>query len=200
VIAPRTSNRRAGASGRHWLGSTIYSSPSTCFRTAQPGHAALGEDARSTTVADPARARALLEEALLTLTPGTHPVGCRLAAVKLGDARRAISTQPLDAYRLGVAAAEELYARAYVPANQGVELALNTDLYDRCVDLCLETGHDHGRSAVLYAEAARARQFLDQMGLGGIPAPPGAAEPGCSEEQLLVELRSRVLQWESPAW
>jgi hypothetical protein len=52
-----------------------------------------------------------------------------------------------------------------VPANQNLELTLNADLYDRCVDVCIEAGHDRGRSAILHAEAGRARQFLDQMGL-----------------------------------
>jgi CHAT domain-containing protein len=153
----------------------------------------LSYDAAGTSHYSPRRAAELLDRALDVYTPESDPVECRRAAAQLGDFRSSEgdAAGALEAYEIGVAAAESLYRRAYVPANQRVELAINTELYDRCVALCIMSEDRHTRRrGLLHAEAGRSRQFLDLMGLGDYPAPAGA-DPDVVEREaaLLSEVR-----------
>ncbi len=151
----------------------------------------LTTDARGTPLCDVPRAIALLEQALLTYTVDADPVACRRTAAKLGDLRLEQEDRDgaLAAYDLAASAAESLRQRAFVPANQRGEIAVNTELFERCVALCAggETP-ELRRRALAYAESGRARQFLDQVGLAPLTPPADMSPAALRHETELVSI------------
>ncbi len=86
-------------------------------------------------------------------------------------------------------AAELMYSSAFIPVSQQEEIKINTDLCDRLVNICLKLRdkQDFARKALVYAEAGKARTFLDQMGQGNFPSPSGVPENRLKEEQVLLD-------------
>lgn len=94
-----------------------------------------------------------------------------------------------DAYDLAHRAAELMYSSAFIPVSQQEEIKINTDLCDRLVNICLKLrdNPDFVRKALVYAEAGKARTFLDQMGQGNFPSPSEVPENLLKEEQALLD-------------
>ena len=131
------------------------------------------------------------KEALRFYTPDTAPFNCRLTAILLGDlyCKQEKWDLAYDAYDLAHRAAELMYSSAFIPISQQEEIKINTALCDRLVNICLQLrdNQDFARKALVYAESGKARTFLDQMGQGNFPLPPGVPEHRLKEEQALLD-------------
>ncbi len=101
------------------------------------------------------------------------------------------------AFAEAISAAEMLFVGAGVPENQMHEVHENAALYDGIVTACIHLGstqNEYARKALEYAEAGKARTFLDQMGQTDLPAPLDASTALMQEEQRLIdELRGITL-------
>jgi CHAT domain-containing protein len=132
-----------------------------------------------------------LQEALKFRTPKIAPFGCRMTAMLLGDLYCKQEEWYLahHAYNLARMAAEELYHSAFIPITQKGEIETNTALYNRLVNICLQLRDDpvFARNALVYAEGGKARTFLDQMGQGDFPSPPGVPEDRLKREKELIK-------------
>jgi len=93
--------------------------------------------------------------------------------------------QARAAYDTAVRAAENLYRASFSPQGKQAELAENTTLYQRLLQVCLEEP-DH-RAALVAAEGGKARTFLDQMGQAAFPPPANLPSEQVEAEAELIE-------------
>ncbi len=119
--------------------------------------------------------------------PAAFPVDARRAARNLGNLHfeERQWARAHAAYDTAVKAAETLYRASFSPGGKEAELAQNTTLYERLVQVCLE--QPDYRAALVAAEGGKARTFLDQMGQGAFPPPPGLSSKLLRDEAALIE-------------
>jgi tetratricopeptide (TPR) repeat protein len=133
------------------------------------------------------QAIACYREALRVYTPEVHPHNCRGMARNLANLyfQERDWTQARAACAIAIRAAEVLHRASYSPGGKEAELGENAALYTRMVQVCLEQS-DHA-AALVHVEGGKARAFLDQMGQGAFPPPPGLPPDLRQREAQLVE-------------
>lgn len=137
-----------------------------------------------------------LRASLAFFTPKETPREYALASKHLADAYFKLTDwrSAYDAYAAAIRTYEDLYYIAGRPL--GEPSALQLDLYDQMVATCLQLQEDpiFVRSALIYAEASKARNYLNQMGLGNLPPPRDVPPKLLKQERILIDLLRR---WES---
>jgi CHAT domain-containing protein len=138
------------------------------------------------------------QKALAVFTAEATPLDCRRTARYLADlySEQGRWREAYDTYRLALRAAERLYRFAYQPTSQQIEIQENAALYANMIRACLRLTSDPAccRDGIVAAEEGKARLFLDQLGQGDYPLPPGVPKVIISEEaNLISQLRTLEL-------
>jgi CHAT domain-containing protein len=140
------------------------------------------------------RAISAYQQALEVFRPDSSPYHCRQIAANLGilHVERHDWRSAYTAYALAIQATEAIYRDTFVPLNQQAEIKVSAPLYDSIIasSARLRDDQQYARQGLVYAEAARARTFLSQMGQADFPPPPDApADLMAREHELLLLLR-----------
>lgn len=157
---------------------------------------ALSLGAKDPAQRDDARAIAAFQAVLEVHIPQTDPARCRRSAWSLARLceQRGEWADALAAATTGIAAGAALYRSAYLPSSQDTEMKTNVDLYDLAISVCGRIGTEEADcTALVYAEAARDRLFMDEMSKGQLPPPAGVAPELVEQEEILLR-RSRGIQ------
>lgn len=136
--------------------------------------------------------------ALEVFTPDTFPERHSTTAGFLGQllVERAEWRAAYHTLQGAITVAESLSATTYTPSSEQSRMRSNLRLFDNMVRVCVELREDpeYARAALCYAEASKARTFLNQMGQIDLPPPPDVPDDVLARERKLLDALRAVEQ------
>ena len=146
------------------------------------------------------------KRALEIYTPDADPLKCRTASFALGKVLSELGLweQAYIHFRNAILAANELFSSSKWVENEWADAETNSvlKLYENMVTVCLHLlmDADKRRDALIFAEAGKARIFLDLLGNTEIPQPPDVQSSLITHEASLIsQLRETELSLSSAA-